>query len=62
MIDFTHPTKLSRMASIIAFVGIIPALSFYVGLEYMLTQHMVVSAQESVAPVAIQRCPCDASR
>lgn len=58
MIDFTKPTKFSKIASIIAFVGILPALSFYVGLEYMLTQHMVIAAEEDIVPVTLQ-CSCE---
>jgi hypothetical protein len=51
MIDFTHQTSLSRIVSIIVFIGLVPALSFYVGFEYMLTKHMVEAADQNVVAV-----------
>ncbi len=39
------------MASIMLSVDVVPALSFYIGLEYMLTRHMVEAAEVNVEPV-----------
>jgi hypothetical protein len=59
MIDLNKQTRISRMASIMLFVGIVPALSFYIGLEYMLTRHMVEAAEVNVEPVVhpVVKCP-----
>ncbi len=59
MIDLNKQTRISRMASIMVFVGVVPALSFYIGLEYMLTRHMVEAAEVSVEPVIhpVVTCP-----
>lgn len=38
-VNWHEPTPLSRFLSIVLFVGIIPALCFYVGTQYEAVQH-----------------------
>ncbi len=37
-------TWYSKIAALILFVGIIPILGFYVGMQYQITRHMLIEA------------------
>ena len=55
MLEWNQVTWYSRMAAIIIFVGVIPVLNFYIGVQYQETNAALQRSVEAQEPTPV--CP-----